>query len=107
MKAASCLMELALEDREDIFLALLTWRNTPSELGPSPAEIMFGIRTRTQLPSTTDLMKSLHDKPTHDALVAVKDRQSVILQPRSSRKTLTCCGSVHVGMTWRNGEKAK
>jgi len=55
VQTAKQLMEKAIEDREDPFLALLVWRNTPSEqLGPSPAQILLGRHTRTHLPSTTN-----------------------------------------------------
>jgi len=51
VKVCKQLMEKAIEDREDPHLALLAWRNTPSEhLGQSPAELIFGRRTRTHMP---------------------------------------------------------
>ena len=42
----------------DFYLALLAWRNTPSEgLESSPAQRMFGRRTRTLIPTTSELLK--------------------------------------------------
>ena len=49
----------SIESKEDLFLALLDWRNTPSEqLHQSPAQIMFGRRTRTSLPSNNKLLST-------------------------------------------------
>jgi len=43
VKECKQLMEKAIGDREGPHLALLAWRNTPSEqLGQSPAELIFG-----------------------------------------------------------------
>ena len=53
VKTVKRLFEKATADRQDPHLALLAWRNTPVEqLGPSPIQIMFGRRTRTNLPTT-------------------------------------------------------
>ena len=74
---AKRLMEKAVQDKEDPFLALLAWRNTPSEqLGTSPSQIMFGRRTRTHQPTTTELLKSPNDVVAHNALVNAKAKQT-------------------------------
>jgi hypothetical protein len=45
VKTAKQLMTKAVDSHQDPFLALLAWRNTPSEqLHQSPAQIMFGRR---------------------------------------------------------------
>ena len=42
----------------DFYLALLTWRNTPTEgLESSPAQRMFSRRTRTLIPTTSEPLK--------------------------------------------------
>jgi hypothetical protein len=46
------------KDAKDPYLALLDWRNTPSEgLDSSPSQRMFGRRGRTLLPSASRLLK--------------------------------------------------
>ena len=59
IKTAKNLMQKAFQDKKDPFLALLDWRNTPSEqLKESPAQIMFGRRTRTKLPISEKLLQT-------------------------------------------------
>ena len=42
----------------DFHMALLDWRNIPSEgLDSSPAQRLFGRRTRTLLPTASELLK--------------------------------------------------
>ena len=78
VKTAKGLMEKAIEDKQGPFLALLAWRNTPSEqLGCSPAQIIFGRRTRTHLPMTTKMLQSNSGKDdiAKGALMKAKLRQ--------------------------------
>ena len=54
------------------YLALLDWRNTPSEgMKTSPAQRFFGRRCRTLLPSTESLLR-----PRYPTQVDVKDIQT-------------------------------
>ena len=58
IKTAKSLLKKSKAARSDIYLALLEWRNTPSEgLQSSPAQRMFGRQTRTLIPTTTELLK--------------------------------------------------
>ncbi len=93
------LMEKAAEDREDVFLALLAWRNTPAQqLGPSPCQIMFLCRTRTNLPATDQLLASPHAAVSHDALVAAKARQEHYYNRNTRERAPLCMGNtVHTG----------
>ena len=78
VKQAKRLMEKALEDRADPFLALLAWRNTPSESTKlSPVQILFNRRTRNNLPMASSLLASAHDQTAHDALINSKQRQAL------------------------------
>jgi len=57
VKTAKRLMRKATEAGEDVFLALLDWRNTPAEQsGQSPAQVLFNRRTRTSLPTASQLL---------------------------------------------------
>ncbi len=52
------IMQKAYEAGTDPYLALLDFRNTPSEmLGSSPAQRLFGRRTRSRIPMTSKLLK--------------------------------------------------
>jgi len=52
VKTAKRLIITAQETNTDSYLALLEWRNTPSEqLGPSPAQLLLGRRMRTRHPT--------------------------------------------------------
>ena len=87
VKTCKRLMEKAIEDREDPHLALLAWRNTPSEqLGPSPVQVMFGRRTRTHLPMTQKMLASAHDTAAHDALQKAKERQSAYYNDKAKER---------------------
>jgi len=51
-------MEKAKEDETDPYLALLDWRNTPTEgINRSPTQRMFGRRTKTLLPTSNKLLQ--------------------------------------------------
>ena len=52
------MMTKCMEDKSDFQLALLNYRNTPTEgLSTSPAQRLVNRRTRTTLPTTTLLLK--------------------------------------------------
>nr|XP_039263235.1 uncharacterized protein K02A2.6-like [Styela clava] len=58
VKQMKSLMIKAIESKSDVFLALLDWRNTPSEGIPcSPAQRLFGRRTRTLLSTSKSLLR--------------------------------------------------
>lgn len=105
VKTARRLMEKATSDREDPFLALLAWRNTPAEqLGPSPAQIMFGRRTRTHLPATSSLLASPHDAIAHDELVAAKARQAAYYNRGAHERPPLAVGDT-VRTRWDKGDE--
>ena len=57
VKVLKNLMIKAQADNRDPYLALLDWRNTPTEgVGSSPAQRLFGRRTRTLLPTSSRLL---------------------------------------------------
>ena len=58
VKTSKNLMKKAATTNSDFQLALLDWRNTPTEgMQSSPAQRMFGRRTRTLLPTSRELLE--------------------------------------------------
>ena len=58
IKTGRSVLKKSKAGRSDIYLALLEWRNTPSGgLQSFPAQSMFGRRTRTLIPTTSELLK--------------------------------------------------
>lgn len=57
VKTCKMLMKKAALSKTDIYLALLAFRNTPSEgVSVSPAQKLFSRRTRNRLPTTAELL---------------------------------------------------
>ena len=79
MKTASTLIKKAKESGAEFYLSLLSWRNTPIEgMNSSPAQRMFGPRTRTQLPTAEVLPKpqSTDTEATRDQILKTKEKQT-------------------------------
>ena len=58
VKRSKNLMKKAASSNSDFQLALLDWRNTPTEgMKSSPAQRMFGRRTRALLPTSKELLE--------------------------------------------------
>ena len=69
-------MQKAVEDRRDPFLALLEFRNTPSEsLRLSPAQIIFGRQTRSLIPIHSTLLQTDSSQQTRSRLMDSKAKQ--------------------------------
>ena len=77
VKIAKRLLLKAHADKADPFIALLEWRNTPGHLGSSPAQMIFGRRTRTKLPLANKLLETPTSAAASDALRRVKERQAL------------------------------
>lgn len=76
VKTAKRLLKKAAESNSDPYLALLDWRNTPTEgLQSSPAQRLLGRRTRTLLPLSDKLLKPLSVPQVTEQLKARKRRQ--------------------------------
>ena len=70
-------MEKATLDRSDPWLAVLDWRNTPSESSSlSPSQALMGRRTRSKIPMSLNLLRSNHTDTAHTALQSSKDTQA-------------------------------
>ena len=74
VKTCKRILKRAIADNRDPYLALLDWRNAPSEkLGLSPAQLLFGRRTRTLLPMTSQLLESTVSSPgIREKIIAAK-----------------------------------
>ena len=77
MKTVKRLFRKCQESRESEYLALLDWRNTPSEgLGTSPAQRFLGRRCKTLLPVSTQLLQPRYSTEEDiTALVSRKQKQ--------------------------------
>ena len=79
VKTAKRLIKKALHAGADPYLALLDWRNTPTEgVGSSPAQRLFGRRTKTLTPATKKLLdpQSIDPVTVHGRLEQRKSIQS-------------------------------
>ncbi|XP_032241511.2 uncharacterized protein K02A2.6-like [Nematostella vectensis] len=78
IKTAKNLMKKATESNKDPYLALLDWRNTPSEtVGYSPVQRLFNRRTKTLLPTSSRLLKPSVPRDVRQKLTLQKARQSL------------------------------
>jgi len=76
VKTCKNLMKKAKTDGQDPLLALLDWRNTPTEgIGTSPAQRLMGRRTRTLLPTHEKLLLHSSHSDTATRLAGRKLRQ--------------------------------
>lgn len=84
VKTAKSLIRKATESSSDPYLALLDWRNTPTEgLENSPAQRLFSRRTRTLLPTTSSLLKPEVSKDTMEKLQQRKAKQQLYFNTRA------------------------
>ena len=87
VKTAKNLMTKAVESEQDPHLALLDWRNTPTEgPGSSPAQRLFGLRTRTLLPKSSMLLNP--KIPTEVPLTLMKQKAKQAMNYNHSTKEL-------------------
>ncbi len=85
VKTAKNLLKKSQESGTDYHLTLLIWRNTPTEgLDSSPAQRLFGRRTRTLLPTTTKQLKP-NLVPTIRRKESRKSRQAMYFNRRASK----------------------
>ena len=75
VKTCKGLLMKAKEDKKDPLLAILDWRNTPSEgFSTSPAQRLMGRRTRTLLPTAETLLQPNSDLTTTASNLAARKR---------------------------------
>ena len=77
VKTAKNIMRKALDSGFDSYLALLDWRNTPSEgMSTSPAQRLFGRRTKPLLPTASWLLTPGNAKTVQQELRQRKAKQA-------------------------------
>ncbi|CAH3172109.1 unnamed protein product, partial [Porites evermanni] len=77
VKTAKQLMKKSKQAGTDFYLALLDWRNTPTEgVGCSPVQRLCGRRTRTLPPTSTSLLKPTTSPGVREKLLKKKERQT-------------------------------
>ena len=78
VKTAKQLLKKAISSGNDFYLSLLDWRNTPTEgLDSSPAQRIFGRRTRTSLPTTSNLLKPKTPNHVREKIIKKKNKQKI------------------------------
>ena len=78
VKTAKSLLEKAAKAEQGPYLALLDWRNTPTEtLNSSPVQRLFGRRTKTILPTSNRLLKPKLHEEVDQKLKLQKAKQSL------------------------------
>ena len=77
VKSAKSVMKKSRKAKTDPYLALLEYRNMPSQgMENSPVVQLMSRRTRTQVPTLPRLLKSVIDHNVHDKLLTNKERQA-------------------------------
>lgn len=74
--------------KSDPYLAILDFRNTPTQgVGTSPAQRLFGRRTRTLLPTTANLLNPrIH--PANERELLIKEKQRIVNNYNKTAKEL-------------------
>ena len=77
VNTAKRILKKAKFDHKDPYLALLDWRNTPTEgLDSSPVQRLMGRRTRTLLPTSAILLKPKLPKPVKELVTKKREKQA-------------------------------
>lgn len=112
VKQAKRLMQKASEAGTDPLIALLEWRNTPTETsGLSPCQLMYGRHTRTRVPTASALLNNAFAPTARRALDKSKEKQAAYYNKSArERPTLKVGQTVRARFndnTWRKAEVAK
>ncbi len=100
------------EDKTSFQNALLNYRNTPGEQGGSPAQRLFGRRTKTKLPTTGALLKPQTQSPEQVQKQIAQRRETAKryydvhakpLEPLTQADTVR----IHSGKTWLPAQYVK
>ena len=78
VKSAKLVIKKSRKGKTDSYLALLEYRNTPSQgMGSSPVVRLMNRWTRIQVPTLPRLLKPVVDHSVHNKLLTNKERQAV------------------------------
>ncbi|CAM1324465.1 Uncharacterised protein r2_g3321 [Pycnogonum litorale] len=95
VKIAKTLMKKVQMDKSDPYIALLELRSTPIQtLNSSPAQILFGRRTRTLLPTSSNHLKSHSPDIPHAAI-----QKRMYIQKKHHGKSANSLKPLHIGET--------
>ena len=76
MKTAKQILKKAKMDKKDPFLAILNYKNTPTQgLDASPVQRLMNRRTRTNLPTSPKLLKPQVPRNQPKQMKAKRDKQ--------------------------------
>lgn len=86
VKTVKRLFSKCRENHQSEYLALLDWRNTPTEgVGSSPAQRFLGRRCRTMLPIAKELLKPEYDTSADDRALQGKREKQAFYYNRQAR----------------------
>ena len=106
VKTSKDLMKKAASTNSDFQLALLDWRNTPTEgMKSSPGQRIFGRRTRTLLPTTRELLEPHLVRDVRERKLRRKEVQTRYFN-RNGKKTSKsyrgwCCTRETASLRWK------
>lgn len=114
VKTAKSLMKKAKKTGGDIYMALLDYRNTPSQgMDNSPAQRALGRRTRTLLPTTQKLLNSGEGKNIKKQIVKKQEKQQEYFNqkakdlPQLEESDVVRMKPFIKGKSWRKGQIVK
>ena len=113
IKTAKRLMTKSIESKADPFLALLDYRNTPTEGSTSsPAQVLFGRRTRSLLPVVQKLLEPPSAVEAREKQRAAKIKQAGYYNRHAKERPAMETGDTvrfqrHEGSEWQKGEIVK
>lgn len=95
VKTAKNLLAKAVKSEQDPYLALLDWRNTPTEiLSSSPVQRLFGRRTKTRLPTSNQLLKPKLPEEVSQKLKLQKAKESLYYNKGAKELEELCPGDI-------------
>ena len=86
VKTIKRLFKKCKESGQSEFLALLNWRNTPTEgIGTSPAQRLMGRRCKTLLPMASTLLKPRYDTEAEEKALTIRRQKQERYYNRSTK----------------------